>query len=106
MDATLTRRQAPGLTGQLRIHSGEVRQLSLARFDDSEFGELGDQPLSLQVDEIGGRRLFAIHDPGPLTHLALGSGTYRITARHGEVEHRFLVSLGAREAIDLHLRSC
>ena len=118
MEVFVTRHPSRVFNAQLRIHA-EAQPACGARTSWS-FGAAGDDVcareaandpvldptlgLSLKVEDLRGHSLFATHDPAPLTYVPLAAGIYRVTARQGEVEHHYLMVLGAHESVDMHVR--
>jgi hypothetical protein len=117
MEVFVTRRASRHFDAQLRIHAEEMP--IKAERAGWAFGASTDEPareaandpvidpaiaLSLKVEDLRGQSLFATHDPAPLTCVPLAAGIYRVTARQGEVEHHYLMVLGAHESVDMHVR--
>ena len=61
-------------------------------------------PLDIRIDDLQGRRLLTIQDPGPLIDVPLPPGTYHVTARLGPVQRSYTLALDPDAAFDLHLR--
>jgi hypothetical protein len=117
MQVFLTRRASRCFNAQLRIHAqsqpaDDTRtSWAFGATDDRAALEAANDPaldpdlaLSFKVEDLRGRSLFATHDPAPLTYVPLAAGIYRVTARQGEVEHHYLMVLGAHESVDMHVR--
>jgi 3-hydroxyisobutyrate dehydrogenase-like beta-hydroxyacid dehydrogenase len=117
MEVFVTRRAGRMFNAQLRIHA-EPQPVVDTRAAWA-FGAAAREPateaandpsldpgfaLSLKVEDLRGHSLFASHDPAPLTYVPLAAGIYRVTARQGEVEHHYLMVLGAHESVDMHVR--
>lgn len=60
--------------------------------------------LTLQVDDLQGRRLRSIDDAGPLTDVPLPAGTYQVTALRGHFRRSYTMTLEPGASVELHLR--
>jgi hypothetical protein len=60
-------------------------------------------PLSLQIDDLQGRRVLDIDHPGPMIELSLPGGTYQVTAQLGKVRRGYTLTLDHGATFDLHL---
>jgi hypothetical protein len=117
MQVFVTRRASRTFNAQLRIHAQSSpacdtrTSWAFGATDDRAAREAANDPsldpdlaLSFKIEDLRGHSLFATHDPAPLTYVPLAAGIYRVTARQGEVEHHYLMVLGAHESVDMHVR--
>lgn len=61
-------------------------------------------PVGVQIDDLQGRQFFASDDARSLLNVPLPAGTYHVTARRGDSQRRYAVTLEQGATFDLHLR--
>jgi hypothetical protein len=59
---------------------------------------------TVQIDDLGGRRIVDIHDAVPLVHVLLPAGTYNVIARRGGIQRAYTIALDCGSTFDLYPR--
>ncbi|MQM30155.1 MAG: hypothetical protein CRU78_06280 [Candidatus Accumulibacter phosphatis] len=59
-------------------------------------------PLDLQVHDAHGSRVLAVSSIGPLIHLSLSPGTYRVTADSGNIRRVYTLTLEQGAQVNLY----
>jgi hypothetical protein len=61
-------------------------------------------PLTLQIDDLEGRRVHTVDDAGPLVDVPLPAGTYQVSVHLGTLRRSYTMTLLPGASFDLHLR--
>lgn len=61
-------------------------------------------PTDLRIDDLQGRRCFAADNTHAVIAVRLPAGTYHVSARLGNVQRRYTLTLERGATVDLHLR--